>query len=168
MYICIQNLQLHLEPQPLRDLLAWSRAGPSVARARAAVASTRSDHQGHVVLCLLCVVFRVPRSCACFVLCMIGHLTLEVRHRQGVVYRQHVVGNARPDGNLLSSRAQHGPQGVSGNLLSSWAQTAHKLVWLSNMMCIYGSMRHWSDRWLDSVVFFSSSSSSSSLERESS
>ena len=45
---------------------------------------------------------------------------------------------------------------------------AHKLVWLSNMMCIYGSMRHWSDRWLDSVVFFSSSSSSSSLERESS
>ena len=63
-----------------------------------------------------------------------------------------VVGNARRDGNLLSS----------------WADTAHKLVWLSNMMCIYGSMRHWYDRWLDSVVFFSSSSSSSSLERESS
>ena len=66
------------------------------------------------------------------------------------------------------ARSTRGPQGVSGNLLSSWARTAHKLVWLSNMMCIYGIMRHWSDRWLDSVVFFSSSSSSSSLERESS
>ena len=47
--------------------------------------------------------------------------------------RTHL-GNARPDGNLLSSRAQHGPQGVTGNLLSSWAHTAHKLVWLSNRM----------------------------------
>ena len=59
-------------------------------------------------------------------------------------------------------------KGVGGNLLSSRAHTAHKPVWLSNMTCIYGNMRHWSDRWLDSAVFFSSFSSSSSLERESS
>ena len=41
-------------------VLAWSRASPSVARARAAIASTRSDHRGRVVLCLLCAVFHVP------------------------------------------------------------------------------------------------------------
>ena len=138
------NATLACERLPFAcPVLAWSRASPSVARARAAVASTRSDHQGHVVLCLLCVVFRVPRSCACFVLCMIGHLTLEVRHRQGVVYRQHVVGNARPDGNLLSSRANtdhkagwatcraRGPQSGMGNLPNSRANTAHKPGWVT-------------------------------------
>lgn len=79
------NATLACERLPFAcPVIAWSRASPSVARARAAVASTRSDHQGHVVLCLLCVVFR-----------------------QGVVDRQQVVGNARPDGNLLRSRAQH-------------------------------------------------------------